>query len=251
MPPRKQVAATVAHPINTAVPVEIVKEEDIHAIKQPIDGQPTRKVTKTGKRTKKVVEESSVASPVVEEEDKNIIEENLDIVNEGEEVQDVVEEKKRNRRVVSKETFYRDFESLFDTFGEDISSRKKTGQKLSLFKYLKQLQGDSYKLLKLKHLGEEKKRNVDHNNSGFMKPVRISKDLADFIGVDVNEPISRVEITKKLCQYIKENNLQNPDDKRIIRPDTNLGKLFSFTGEEDENLTYYTMQKKIQTHIFK
>ena len=84
-----------------------------------------------------------------------------------------------------------------------------------------------------------------------MKPVRISQELASFIGVSVEEPITRVEITKKICQYIKEKNLQNPLDRRIIEADSALENIVGTTGDEDEKLTYYSLQKRIQNHIFK
>jgi upstream activation factor subunit UAF30 len=87
-----------------------------------------------------------------------------------------------------------------------------------------------------------------------MKPVNISDELRKFINLseeEKTEPITRVLITQKLCQYIKENNLQKPEDKREILPDADMKKLFDITTDETEKLTYYSMQKKIQAHIFK
>lgn len=154
-------------------------------------------------------------------------------------------EKKRARRQVTKETYFNDFESFFKLVETELSDKK------SLLKQVKQLKTDSYKLLKIRNLGEDKKSKGENSNSGFMKPVLISEDLASFIGVHNDQPITRVLITKKICQHIKEKDLQNPNDRREILPDQALKKLFNITDADTEPLTYYSIQKRIQRHIFK
>ena len=153
-------------------------------------------------------------------------------------------EKKRTRRQVTKESFYNDFETFFKLCETDLAEKK------GLLKQLKQLKSDGFKLLKIKNMGDDKKNKGD-NNSGFMKPVRVSDDLASFIGVNTDEPITRVLITKKICQHIKDKDLQNPEDRREILPDLALRKLFNITDNDTEPLTYYGIQKRIQRHIFK
>jgi chromatin remodeling complex protein RSC6 len=81
-----------------------------------------------------------------------------------------------------------------------------------------------------------------------MKPVKISKELAKFTGWAADQPKSRIEVTKFLCKYVKDNNLQNPSDKRQIVPDAKLAKLLG-VAPEDAPLTYPGMQKKIQPHF--
>ena len=153
-------------------------------------------------------------------------------------------DKKKPRRQVTKESLHADFEAFFKTIETDFADNK------SLVKTVKQLKADSYKLLKIRNLGEDRKKG-ENNNSGFMKPVRISDDLASFIGVDNDQQITRVLITKKICQHIKEQDLQNPKDRREILPDLALRKLFAITDADTEPLTYYGIQKRIQRHIFK
>lgn len=60
-------------------------------------------------------------------------------------------------------------------------------------------------------------------NSAFMKPMNVSDDLAAVIG---NGPMPRSEVTKKLWDYIKSNNLQDSKDKRIVKTDEKLKKVF-------------------------
>jgi chromatin remodeling complex protein RSC6 len=60
-------------------------------------------------------------------------------------------------------------------------------------------------------------------NSAFMKPMNVSDDLAAVIG---QGPMPRSEVTKKLWDYIKSNNLQDAKDKRIVKTDEKLKKVF-------------------------
>ena len=128
---------------------------------------------------------------------------------------DVVETKKRAKKV-TKEDVQQKWDELFETYKNELKVKKTSEQSVSLLKFLTSLKNDTFKALKLKT------RNVsttDKNNSGFMKPVSVSDELRSFIDIDNSDPITRVLITQKLCQYIKENNLQKPEDKREIIPD--------------------------------
>lgn len=64
------------------------------------------------------------------------------------------------------------------------------------------------------------KRKGGGKTRGKMSP---STELADVIGSDA---VSRGEATKKLWDYIKKHNLQDPEDKRQIIPDAKLAKVF-------------------------
>jgi chromatin remodeling complex protein RSC6 len=84
--------------------------------------------------------------------------------------------------------------------------------------------------------------------SGFQKPVRISDAVAQFTGWDSNEPRARVEVTNFVCDYIKQHNLQSPDDRRVILADQRLTQLLDYQFERDGNLTYATIQKLLAKH---
>ena len=116
-----------------------------------------------------------------------------------------------------------------------------------LSKRVKQLRSDTQKAVKSRKKASDKPRNT---TSGFMKPVQISREMAQFTGWDPDELKSRVDVTKYICEYIKEKQLQNPEDRRIIKPDNKLQNLLKLTGNADEPpLTYYTLQKNIQHHF--
>lgn len=157
---------------------------------------------------------------------------------------------KQGKRESAKEKIQKGFETLLELYKEELSVKKQPSHKHSLLKFVNSLKTDVYRALKIKNPGSEGRRN--QKNSGFMKPVKISKELSDFLDASTlpEEDITRVLITQKLCKYIKEKDLQNPSDKREIIPDETFKKLFSIDNN-DEKLTFYSIQKKVQSHIYK
>lgn len=79
-------------------------------------------------------------------------------------------------------------------------------------------------------------------NSGLAKPMNISPELAAVIG---DGPMPRTEVTKKLWEYIKANNLQNPANKRNILADDALKAIFG--GKEE--VTMFEMTKLVSAHL--
>jgi chromatin remodeling complex protein RSC6 len=96
-----------------------------------------------------------------------------------------------------------------------------------------------------------------HNSqSGFMKPIRISQALADFLGWDVNQTYCRNNVTKEVCKYVKDNNLQDPNEKKHIIPDAAmqaLGIKTHYTNKkgEQDRMTFFGIQKSLSSHYFK
>lgn len=91
--------------------------------------------------------------------------------------------------------------------------------------------------------------NKNTANSGFLKPVSISSEMADFTGWDVNTPHARVDITRFICKYIEDHDLQNPDDKRQILPDKALSTLLKYDPDSEPKLTYSSIQKYLKHHF--
>lgn len=83
--------------------------------------------------------------------------------------------------------------------------------------------------------------------SGFAKPTVISEALCSFLGKPQGTEMARTEVTKHLTQYIKQHNLQDPQNKRTILPDKKLQKLLN-TKKEDE-VTYFNLQKYMKVHF--
>ncbi len=78
-------------------------------------------------------------------------------------------------------------------------------------------------------------------NPALMKPVQPSSELAEIVG---SRPLPRSEITKKVWDHIKKNNLQNPDNKREILADDKLERVFGA-----KKLSMFEMTKAINRHV--
>jgi DNA topoisomerase-1 len=62
------------------------------------------------------------------------------------------------------------------------------------------------------------------------KAYQLSKELADVLGVS---ELSRPEVIKKTWDYIKANDLQDNKNKRLIKPDAKLAKVFGSKSSVD------------------
>jgi upstream activation factor subunit UAF30 len=80
------------------------------------------------------------------------------------------------------------------------------------------------------------------SNTAFMKAMKPSEALAKIVG---NEPLPRTEVTKKLWEYIKKNNLQDAKNKRNINADENL--LVVFDGKSQVSM--FEMTKLVNKHL--
>ena len=116
---------------------------------------------------------------------------------------------------------------------------------------LKTLQKEHNKLLKQsQRKNKNKESGQKRDPSGFAKPTEISDDLAKFLDVPLGTLLARTEVTKKINKYIKDNELQDPKDKRTILPDTKLRKILSYSDSDGE-LTYFNLQRFLKHHFKK
>ncbi len=75
-----------------------------------------------------------------------------------------------------------------------------------------------------------------------MKPMQLSDELEAVIG---KGPLSRGEVVKKLWEYIKKHDLQNPANKRNILADEKLQAVFG--GKKE--VTMFEMTKLVSAHL--
>lgn len=157
-----------------------------------------------------------------------------------------------SRKALDKEGLRIEFEQFNNLLRAEYElSRNDKGRKVTLQTW-KKLQKELNKLKAISLKSAKKKtRNNTNTQSGFNKPVKISDKLAQFTGIEPDALVSRLDITKEICKYIKENGLQNPEDKRVIKPDAKLADLLGYDPEKDEKLTYFYLQKKMQPHFQK
>jgi len=162
---------------------------------------------------------------------------------------------KKSRQAPSRDSVETEFNELVAVIELEISHLRETASKSKGVKFLRSL-NKRVKTLRTHTLRVTRQRKSssrkNNSNSGFLKPVKISAELAKFTGWNPTEERSRVEVTKYICNYIKENNLQNPQDKRQIRVDDDpkLKKLLKYDAKKDTApLTYYSLQTYLKDHF--
>ncbi len=79
-------------------------------------------------------------------------------------------------------------------------------------------------------------------NAAFMKALTPSADLAAIVGA---KPLPRTEVVKKLWEYIKKNNLQDPKNKRQINADAKLKPVFA--GKK--SVSMFEMTALVSKHL--
>ena len=96
----------------------------------------------------------------------------------------------------------------------------------------------------------KKRRNVGNRKpSGFIKPTRISDELAGFLGKTVGTEMARTEVSKEINAYIHAHSLQDKSNGRIIHADAKLSKLLKL--EKEDELTYFNLQRYMKHHFHK
>ena len=79
-------------------------------------------------------------------------------------------------------------------------------------------------------------------NAAFMKEMTPSAPLAAVVGA---KPLPRTEVTKKVWDYIKEQNLQDPENRRMINADDKLKAVFGGKAQ----VSMFEMTKLISDHL--
>ena len=100
-----------------------------------------------------------------------------------------------------------------------------------------------------KSSGKKRRNNGTRQPSGFVKPTRISDELAKFLGKAIGTEMARTEVSKEINAYIRSKSLQDKENGRKIHPDASLTKLLNI-GKEDE-LTYFNLQRYMKHHFVK
>ena len=76
---------------------------------------------------------------------------------------------------------------------------------------------------------------------GLARPVKPSNELAAVTG---SEPLPRSQVVSKLWDYIRENKLQNPANKREILADDKLRRIFG-----KDRVSMFEMNKHLSRHL--
>ncbi|AWW75686.1 hypothetical protein CD351_14720 [Erythrobacter sp. KY5] len=77
--------------------------------------------------------------------------------------------------------------------------------------------------------------------NALQKPVNLSGELENVVG---KGPMTRAQVTSKVWEYIKANDLQDSKDKRQINPDDKLGAVIG-----KEQISMFKMTAAVSKHL--
>jgi chromatin remodeling complex protein RSC6 len=100
-----------------------------------------------------------------------------------------------------------------------------------------------------KQSSKNKRKSGNRAPSGFVKPTRISDELAKFLDKPSGTEMARTEVTRDVNKYIRTNNLQDKENGRKINPDPKLAALLKL--KKTDELTYFNLQKYMSHHFAK
>ena len=98
-----------------------------------------------------------------------------------------------------------------------------------------------------KKKSDKKKSDKKRLPTGFAKPSPISNSLAEFLNLPTGSELARTDVTSKVIAYVKEHNLQNPENKKQILVDNKLKQLLSV--KDEDVVTYFNLQTYLKNHF--
>ena len=100
-----------------------------------------------------------------------------------------------------------------------------------------------------KSQAKRKRKSGNRQPSGFVKPTKISDELAKFLEKPLGSEMARTDVTREINKYIRSQNLQDKDNGRKINPDAKLQTLLKI--KKTDELTYFNLQRYMSPHFFK
>ena len=148
--------------------------------------------------------------------------------------------------VVSDTPYLEEYSSLVGHLDSAMTTIRELKSRLQT---LEKLVHRDTKALNKKANGKRARKPRDPNapKSGFAKEGPVSDEMRKFLGLKKDELISRTDVTKRIHEYCKSKNLQDPADKRQIKPDASLRKLLKMS--KDDDLTFFNLQKFMKVHF--
>ena len=141
---------------------------------------------------------------------------------------------------------------LTDSFTEFMAKLQAVVTQLNTLKSeFRNLEKKSVRELKVAQKAQAKRKRKSSNRSpsGFVKPTKISNELATFLKKPIGTEMARTEVTREINGYIRTNNLQDKSNGRKINPDKSLAALLKIGNGEE--LTYFNLQRYMSPHFAK
>lgn len=100
-----------------------------------------------------------------------------------------------------------------------------------------------------KSQAKRKRKSGNRQPSGFVKPTKISDELAKFLNKPVGTEMARTDVTREINTYIRAHELQDKVNGRKIIPDAKLAALLKL--KKTDELTYFNLQRYMSPHFSK
>jgi chromatin remodeling complex protein RSC6 len=100
-----------------------------------------------------------------------------------------------------------------------------------------------------KSQSKRKRKSGNRQPSGFVKPTKISDELAKFLDKPSGTEMARTDVTREINTYIRAHKLQDKDNGRKINPDAKLASLLKL--KKTDELTYFNLQRYMSPHFHK
>ena len=193
----------------------------------PVTENSSKKVNEVKKNTVKSKKEETVVVPVPILNEKESVVEKDESSTEGQ-----VEEKALGDTLINEIT---------DKIGSVQLDIKTIQQTLKLL--IKEYEKQKKIIAKM----QKKRDNAKKSPSGFAKPCKISEELCGFIGVPSGSERSRTDVTRFINAYVKEKELNNPQNRREFFPDEKLRAILNV--QDGDKVTYFILQRLIAHHF--
>jgi chromatin remodeling complex protein RSC6 len=100
---------------------------------------------------------------------------------------------------------------------------------------------------------KNKKNKKKNKETGFTKPEIVPEELANFIGIEKGTEMPRTELTKRVYKEIKRRGLFYKNDKRVLRADKEIQKMFKLKDnvnkindpKDKEGFNFFNLQTYI------
>jgi len=192
------------------------------------------KIVRKPKSTASSVVESSSVVPLVESSSV------VPVVETSSVVEKVAVEQTEAEVTLSEQSV--DFLTKLQQLGSLITSLKSEYKTLEK-KWSRELKASQ------KLCSKRKRKAGNRAPSGFVKPTKISDELASFLGKDKGTEMARTDVTREINTYIRAHKLQDKDNGRKINPDPKLATLLKL--KKTDELTYFNLQKYMSPHFAK